>query len=589
MSDTDPNTLGQRAPTELNAEGALHGAETAIGQGMHGDDSAAGELDRKIAESLDSAVPKESKDPFLGRVFLNKYRIEKKLGEGGMGAVYKAFQTDVRRDVAIKVLTESSAESELMLKRFHVEAMAVSRLSHPHTIRIFDFGRTDDGTLFIVMEYLDGVPLNKLLRQRRELPVYLALKVAKEIAESLREAHEKHIVHRDLKPENVFLVKVDDDPLYAKVLDFGVAKMKEAGEVEGTLTQAGMIFGTPRYMSPEQATAGNVDHRTDIYALGCMLYEMLTGRPPFEAETPIALLFKHVHEPPRAFEEARPDLVIPPEVEALVRRTLEKRIDDRPLTMRVLLDGLVDLGSRLPDAFAEVVYRDGAEAQALIEHYKSMPSAPATVLEEGLQRTERRSPSELLEVSQSAHSRAWVWIAALGVVLLGAGGFVAWRALTKPVPAGPLPAELLPLFADDSAVSLARPLPENRPIRLTVTSTPPEARVRLGDKVVGLTPLTWKTLQRPGEQVALTLEREAFKPYTATLKLDEDKVLDAGLEPVPVAQGPAVVRGTGDDAGKPAEPAKPVEYVPVKVNDIKKNPYATKPVPGTSVKSNPYQ
>jgi len=589
VTDHDPHTMGQGAPTALNAEGALHGAETAIGVDHHGDDSAAGELDRKIAESLESATPREAKDPFLGRVFLGKYKIEKKLGEGGMGAVYKAFQTDVRRDVAIKVLTESSAESELMLKRFHVEAMAVSKLNHPHTIRIFDFGRTDDGTLFIVMEFLDGVPLNKLLRQRRELPVYLAMKVVKEIAESLREAHEKHIVHRDLKPENVFLVKVDDDPLYAKVLDFGVAKMKEAGEIEGTLTQAGMIFGTPRYMSPEQATAGNVDHRTDIYALGCMLYEMLSGRPPFEAETPIALLFKHVHESPRPFEEARPDLVIPPEVEALVRRTLEKRIEDRPLTMRVFLDAINDLGSRLPDAFAEVVYRDGAEAQALIDHYKSMPSAPATVLEEGLQRTERRSPSELLDVRRPAASRAWVWVTALGLALLGAGGFVAYRALTKPVPAGSLPAGLVPLFADDSAVSLARPLPENRAVRLSVTSTPLEARVRLGDKVVGLTPLTWKTLQRPGEQVALTLERDAYKPYAATLKLDEDKVLDAALEAVPAPQVVPGANVASDQAARPAEPVKPVEYAPTKVNDIKKNPYATKPTTGGAVKSNPYQ
>jgi len=596
VSDPDPgtlgpSTLGQRSPTELNRDGAIRGAETAIGPGVHGDDSAAGELDRKIAESLESSVPREAtKDPLLGQTFLGKYKIEKKLGEGGMGAVYKAFQQDVRRDVAIKVLTESSAESELMMKRFHVEAMAVSKLNHPHTIRIFDFGRTDDGTLFIVMEYLDGVPLNKLLRQKREFSVFLALKVAKEIAESLREAHEKHIVHRDLKPENVFLVKVDDDDQYAKVLDFGVAKMKEAGEVEGTLTQAGMIFGTPRYMSPEQATAGAVDHRTDIYALGCMLYEMLTGRPPFEAETPIALLFKHVHEPPRPFEEARPDLVIPPEVEALVRRMLEKRIEDRPLTLRVVLDGLNDLGSRLPDAFAEVVCRDGAEAEALIQHYKSMPSAPATVLDEGLQRTERRTPSELLDVGVPTHGRAWLWIAILGVALLGAGGFVAWRSLTAPVPPAPLPQELLPLFADDSAGSLARPLPENRPLRLQVNSVPGEARVKLGEKVVGVTPLTWRTLQRPGEQLALSVERDGYKPYPATIKLDEDKVLDLELEVLPPQPGVSIVRPPNGTGPTPVvEPPKPVEYVPIKVKETKKNPYATTPTPDGAVKSNPYQ
>jgi hypothetical protein len=353
-----------------------------------------------------------------------------------------------------------------------------------------------------------------------------------------------------------------------------------------------MIFGTPRYMSPEQATAGAVDHRTDIYALGCMLYEMLTGRPPFEAETPIALLFKHVHEPARPFEEARPDLVIPPEVEALVRRMLEKRIEDRPLTLRVVLDALNDLGSRLPDAFAEVVYRDGAEAEALIQHYKSMPSAPATVLEEGLQRTERRSPSELLDLGAPAHGRAWVWVAALGVVLLGAGGFIAWRTLSAPVPPAPLPQELLPLFADDTAGSLSRPLPENRAVLLRVASVPAEARVKLGDKVVGLTPLTWKTLQRPGEQLALSIERDGYKPHAASVSLDEDKVLDLELEAQPAPVGGSMVRGDGGAPIAPVVPVvptKPVEYAPTKVNDIKKNPYATKSAPAPAVKANPYQ
>lgn len=562
----------------------LQGADTRLGK-----DGGTANLKERIQASLDAkpgAKPdpgnSEPDDPFINQIFLGKYLIEKKLGEGGMGAVYKAYQEGIDRHVAIKVLSERQNDSELSSKRFHVEAMAVSRLDHPHTIRIYDFGRTDDGVLFIVMELLQGQALNDLLRSRRELPVALALKILREIAESLREAHEKGIVHRDLKPENVFLVQVDDDAHYAKVLDFGVAKMTE-GHKDGTLTQAGMVFGTPRYMSPEQATAEQIDGRSDLYALGCMLHEMLCGRPPFEAETPIALLFKHVHDQPKPFEEARPDLVIPPEIEQITRRLLEKRPQDRFGSMKALLDALDTAVSRLPSEFGEVVSRDAAEAAELLERLGQATSAPATLLEPELVRTQRRSPSELWQ-QPKAKARGWTALMIAGIALLGASAIAGYQAYASWTAVEELPAGLLPIFEEGLGVSPEATLPENEDIRLTIRSQPAGATARIGDRRLGTTPLTWHTLKDASDSAVVVLELKGYHPYATDLRLEGNQVIDVQMEEqgAPEAPGtrkrPAKEKAAAKSAAAAPTPKvivtkKPVEFKPGKVRDTKKNPY----------------
>jgi len=274
-----------------------------------------------------------SKDRLLGALLAGKYRISQKIGEGGMGAVYIATQEPIDRKVAVKVLLGKLAEDDIAVKRFEQEARAISKMQHPNTVTIYDFGRThddDDGQerLYIVMEYLKGRTLTQVLRSENNLVGVRAARIVRQVCASLADAHAAGIIHRDLKPDNIFLTEVGGDKDWVKVLDFGVAKLADS-EAAGTLTQTGMIFGTPKYMSPEQAEGRPLDHRADIYALGVVLYELLAGRPPFVADTPVGLLLKHIQEVPPPFGELRPDLTIDPRLEAVVMRALEKAPDAR--------------------------------------------------------------------------------------------------------------------------------------------------------------------------------------------------------------------------------------------------------------------
>lgn len=281
--------------------------------------------------STSQAPRKVRKDKLLGQTLAGKYKILKKIGEGGMGSVYIATQEPIDRKVAVKVLLGKLAEDEIAVKRFEQEARAISKMQHPNTVTIYDFGHTteeEDERLYIVMEYLKGCTLTQLLRKEQVLNPIRACKIMRQVCASLADAHAAGIIHRDLKPDNIFLTEIGGDKDWVKVLDFGVAKLADS-EGAGTLTQTGMIFGTPKYMSPEQAEGRPIDYRADIYALGVVMYELLVGRPPFVADTPVGLLLKHISEPPAPFSKIRPDLRIDPRVEAIVMRALDKRPDGR--------------------------------------------------------------------------------------------------------------------------------------------------------------------------------------------------------------------------------------------------------------------
>jgi serine/threonine protein kinase len=280
-----------------------------------------------------SAEPekKAKRDALVGHLLAGKYKIIKKIGEGGMGSVYIANQEPIDRKVAVKVLLGKLAEDEIAVKRFEQEAKAISKMQHPNTVTIYDFGKTseaEDERLYIVMEYLKGKTLTQVLRQDGVLAPHRAARIMRQVCASLQDAHAAGIIHRDLKPDNIFLTEVGGDKDWVKVLDFGVAKLADS-EGAGTLTQTGMIFGTPKYMSPEQAEGRPIDYRADIYALGVVLYELLVGGPPFVADTPVGLLLKHISEPPTPFSRIRPDLSIDPRLEAVVMRALDKRPEGR--------------------------------------------------------------------------------------------------------------------------------------------------------------------------------------------------------------------------------------------------------------------
>ena len=224
----------------------------------------------------------------LGRTIAGRYRITDVIGEGGMGVVYEAWDAQVERKVAIKLVRSDSTSDRKFLSRFRRELEITSQLRHPSTIRVYEHGETEDGRPYMVMELLTGESLADRM-ERGAIPEMEALQVARQVAESLSEAHEHGVFHRDLKPDNIFIETVGVSKV-VKVLDFGIA-----GGVDATrLTQAGVVFGTPQYMSPEQCNGLPLDHRTDIYSLGCILYEMIEGRPPFSAETPMATMLKHV-------------------------------------------------------------------------------------------------------------------------------------------------------------------------------------------------------------------------------------------------------------------------------------------------------
>jgi serine/threonine protein kinase len=283
-------------------------------------------------------------DPFIGTVVGDRYRIVSRIGVGGMGAVYRAEHTMMRRDLAIKVLLPELGGKEEFARRFEREAESASRLTHPNIISVTDFGHTRDGSLFLVMEYLAGVSLTSAIAEG-PIPQHRALRIIRQILRGLEHAHAAGIVHRDLKPDNIMLVERDGQRDVVKILDFGIAKVTEplSGSTgREALTQAGVIFGTPEYLSPEQALGEPVDARADIYAAGVILFEMLAGHRPFESDDKVKIISMHLaHAPPR-IRDVAPMVDVPTPLEQAVLQALEKSRENRFASAGALLQALED-------------------------------------------------------------------------------------------------------------------------------------------------------------------------------------------------------------------------------------------------------
>jgi serine/threonine protein kinase len=280
----------------------------------------------------------------IGREIAGRYRILAKLGEGGMGAVYRGEQMSLKRAVAVKVLRPELSTNQNILKRFNAEAEVVAKLGHPNTVNIYDFGQDSDGSLFIAMEFIEGESLRKVLHEQGPLAPARALAIATQIAASLADAHAHGIIHRDLKPDNVMLQARGRQRDVVRVLDFGIAKLRDDSRAtQQAMTQAGDMLGTPQYMAPEQIRGEAIDGRVDVYALGCMLYEMVTARMPFEAPSIMAMLSKHLLENPVPPSVRRPDLAIPPAIDQLVMAAMSKDPNGRPPSMEQLGEHLAAL------------------------------------------------------------------------------------------------------------------------------------------------------------------------------------------------------------------------------------------------------
>ena len=332
-----------------------------------GDDDVTGELKRPSVRP--SVAPRPGgAESLIGTILSGRYKIEKLLGEGGMGAVYQAEHTHMRKRLAVKVLHPEMSRLPEVVARFEREAMAAAHIDHPNVAAATDFGKLEDGSFFLVLEFVEGQSLRDVMNQGR-LELGRALRILRQVAAALGQAHQLGIVHRDLKPENVMLVERGGEPDFVKVLDFGIAKVpvgeivKEHGGATGTkgpvLTQLGMVYGTPEYMAPEQALGQNVDPRADIYAVGVLTYEMLAGVRPFDHESKVTLLGMHVTAPVPPIAQKSPDAMVPPEVEAIVIKMLAKEASARYADAKELIDAI--------DAVWTVAYG-------------SVPGAPASMV-----------------------------------------------------------------------------------------------------------------------------------------------------------------------------------------------------------------
>lgn len=286
-------------------------------------------------------LPTPAATSLVGQVVSGRYRIRELIGEGGMGAVYLAEHTHMRKRVALKLLHAEMSKDEEVLARFKREAEAAAHVEHPNVATATDFGQAEDGAFFLVLEYVEGTSLRVAL-QKGAFSVPRALHIGRQIAFALERAHAAGIVHRDLKPENVMLVHKGDDPDFVKVLDFGIAKVEPHPTRDATqpLTRLGTILGTPEYMAPEQALGETVGPGADLYAVGVMLYEILTGRHPFDADDRMAILSMHIVAPVPKMADRNPAIDVPAPVEELVRRLLEKDAKLRPPSARSLVDAI---------------------------------------------------------------------------------------------------------------------------------------------------------------------------------------------------------------------------------------------------------
>jgi serine/threonine protein kinase len=353
------------------------------------DQAAANEGHATLDERLSSGLPPCDANAYLGQVLDNRYIVEALIARGGMGVVYRCRHRLIGKQFAVKIIRSDMAQLPDAPRRFLMEATAASAIGNEHIIDIFDYGLLPDGASFLVMELLQGLTLAELIKTRPLLSPASIISIGTQVCEGLRAAHDAGIVHRDLKPENIFLLRRQARD-FVKILDFGIAKMSGSA---APLTQRGLIVGTPHYMAPEQAAGNAVDERGDIYALGVILYELTTGQVPFDASHYMAVLGKHMNEPPPPLPPSCFPSSVAPAFEALVLRCLAKRPEERFQSMAEVSVALEELGRRLTrplPLFEPILVHDSSLS---LGQRSSALSVPAAAAQNVLPRPPRRAIS----------------------------------------------------------------------------------------------------------------------------------------------------------------------------------------------------
>ncbi|HWO11185.1 MAG TPA: serine/threonine-protein kinase, partial [Polyangiaceae bacterium] len=457
--------------------------------------------------------PGPAADRYLGCTIDNRYKVEGIVGEGGMGVVYQCRHKIIDKRVALKILRADLASDSEVTERFLMEAKAASAIPDEHIISISDFGQLPDGAAYFVMEFLEGTPLALVAGGGTPMPLQRILRIALQLGEGLSAAHQLGIVHRDLKPDNVFLIQRGKEADFVKILDFGIAKV--SSNATGRLTQVGSVFGTPHYMSPEQAAGTPLDQRGDIYSLGVMLYELATGRVPFDAENFVGILSQQLYQDPVPPREAAPHAKIPAAFEAIILKCMAKKPEARYQSMLELREDLIGLEARL----GKPVEIDPSE---LRPSRKPEPAGIATPLDGTALSTE-------LSLA-SLRPRRWPMYAAivLPVALVGAL-FVSQQAPSargrsashesEPVstaaplapPAAPLPPPPAP---PTTSAPTAPPAAVVQQVLLGVAPT--TAHVFLGDRDLGRSPVSIDVPQ--GERVTVAVRHPGYQ--TKVLELD---------------------------------------------------------------------
>jgi serine/threonine protein kinase/ketosteroid isomerase-like protein len=330
----------------------------------------------------------------------DKYRLDRLLGRGGMGAVYAGTHIDLDRPVAIKLLLSDFTADTDALERFRREARAAARLNHPNVADTYDYGLLPDGGAYIVMELVEGQTLREYMDAASAMPIAEATEIARQVADGVDTAHRSGIVHRDLKPSNIILSRDHQNHLQAKVVDFGVAKLKEYSTTGGGLTASGSLIGTPRYMSPEQCSGHTTDARSDIYSMGIILYEMLAGHPPFDAPTAMAIAVKQIQQPPPSLKEFRPDASV--ELDRFLRRVLDKDPEKRPQSAADFAKNLSEVTNGL--IASEAPDNQSPEQETLPQADRSTVSRETNAFTPQA-RTTHRAGEPTLEHSSAAQER----------------------------------------------------------------------------------------------------------------------------------------------------------------------------------------